>query len=32
MSQVAQIYMVTGVIASHMTNCKYTEHARALTQ
>jgi len=32
MSQVAQIYMVTGVTASDMTNCKYVEHVLALTQ
>ena len=32
MSQVAQIYMVIGVTASHMTNCKYAEHVLALTQ
>ena len=32
MSQVTQIYMVTGVTDSDMTNCKYAEHALALTQ
>jgi len=32
MSQVAQIYMVTGATAPGMTNCKSTEHMHVLTR
>jgi hypothetical protein len=32
MLQVVQIYMVTGVTASNMTNCKNAQHVCAWTQ